>query len=184
LAVLVALNALSRAGRLPGPSGFWNLFPFEAGMCSISMAGVVASILFFKKGVADSLGAKARLAMAYAAVLFVAGLLLAPLGISKNHDTPTWCLFSSAANTVMFLGLYWIADVKHRTSWAAFVKPAGSNTLLTYLLPDVWYTIPFLAAIGGRWPVGWPGVVYAVAFTAMILAVSAVLTRAKLRLQL
>ena len=184
LVVLVALNALSTANRLPGPSGFWNIWPFEAGLCSMPMAGVVASLIFFEKGVADSLRAKARFALVYAAVLFVAGLLLLPLGVSKNHDTPTWCLFDAAADTVLFLALYWIADVRHRTNWAAFVKPAGSNTLLTYLLPDVWYSIPFLAAIGGRWGQGWPGVVWALAFTAVILGLSALLTRAKLRLQL
>jgi hypothetical protein len=64
------------------------------------------------------------------------------------------------------------------------VKPAGSNTLLTYLLPDIFYAVcgSYLYA---SYPVqGWPGVAGALAFTAFILGWAAVMTRLKVRLQL
>jgi heparan-alpha-glucosaminide N-acetyltransferase len=66
------------------------------------------------------------------------------------------------------------------------VGPAGSNTLLTYLLPDLWY---FLLSAAGityldmHFNVGWPGVVKTLAFTFVILGVAQVLTRARIRLQ-
>src|ERR1035438_8937129 len=50
-----------------------------------------------------------------------------PLGISKNRATPTWCLYSAAIGTVLFMALYWIADAEGMKRWAAFMKPAGSN---------------------------------------------------------
>jgi len=108
---------------------------------------------------------------------------LSPLGISNIQDTPAWCLLCSGIAALLFTVLYWVADVQHKTSWAAFVKPAGSNTLLTYLLPDIWYAIPALGLFG-RWSEGVPGVLRALAFTALMLALSALLTRMKVRLQL
>ncbi len=178
------INALATAGKLDRASWILRYWPFEAGLCAITMAGVVASKIFFDETSMGSFRDKAARASVYGAALFAAGLALWPLGIAKLRDTPTWGLFSAAACTFIFLALYWVADVKHQTRWAAFVKPAGSNTLLTYLLPDVWYAVPFLAALGGRWHVGAPGVIKAFVFTTTILAASAVLTRWKVRLQL
>jgi predicted acyltransferase len=192
LVALNTINAFSAAGKLGWMEPVLRYWPFEAGLCAITMAGVVAAKIFFDGNIdgnvegkmARSFRDKAVRASGYGALLFAAGLALCPLGIAKLGDTPTWGLFSASACTFIFLALYWIADVKHQTSWAAFVKPAGSNTLLTYLLPDIWYVIPALAALGDRWDAGAPGVIRAFVFTAIMLAASAVLTRWKLRLQL
>jgi hypothetical protein len=69
---------------------------------------------------------------------------------------------------------------------AAFVKPAGSNTLLTYLLPDLFYYSAGIAYLylPAQLNAGWPGAVRSVVFTGLILAAAAVLTRWKVRLQL
>jgi glucose-6-phosphate-specific signal transduction histidine kinase len=88
---------------------------------------------------------------------------------------------------VLFTALYWVCDIKKITSWAVIVRPAGSNTLTTYLLPDFWYFI--LAAVGIRYfemhfNYGWPGAVVCVLFTAFILTVSGLLTRWGVRLRL
>jgi heparan-alpha-glucosaminide N-acetyltransferase len=184
LVVLNAMNALSVAGKLGFIEPVLRYSRFDAGFCAIAMAGVVATRIFFDRNMSRSFRDTAMRASGYGALLFAAGLALVPLGISKLGDTPTWGLFSASACTFLFLALYWIADVKHQTSWAAFVKPAGSNTLTTYLLPDVWYVIPFLAALGDHWNAGAAGVIRSFVFTAIILAASAILTRWKLRLQL
>jgi predicted acyltransferase len=181
LAALVGLNVGATVGW-PAWFGAWlRYWPFEAGLCSLSMAGVVASIIFFDKVPFRN---KALRALAFGVILLAAGWALSPLGISKNHDTPAWCLLSAGAGALMFLALYWLADVRHRTRWAAFVHPAGSNTLLTYLLPDIWYAIPALAALGEPWSSGPAGAVRSLVFTGVMLALAAVLTRAKIRLQL
>jgi len=77
-----------------------------------------------------------------------------------------------------------VCDVLKQVRWATFVRPAGSNTLLTYLLP------PLCAAVFGRqvlfaqWDQGWQGVAQAVGFTAGIMAIAALLTRWRVRVQL
>jgi heparan-alpha-glucosaminide N-acetyltransferase len=186
LAALNVLNIVAHMGLLRWleniPIYFW---PLETGAsASITMAGLAASFIFFEKTVAASFKAKAGWAMGYAAVLFGAGWALTPLGISKDRGTPTWCLYSAAACVVIFLLLYWLAEVRQLTSWAAFVHPAGSNTLTTYLLPWICYSIPFVRLISASGSAGWVGVVRALVFTAFILALSALAIRLRISLQL
>jgi heparan-alpha-glucosaminide N-acetyltransferase len=119
----------------------------------------------------------------FAGVVLVAGWILTPLGISKIRATPSWCLYSVGSSVLLFAALFWICDVKGRTGWAAFVKPAGANTLLTYLIPDFYYSA-FGGLLGRHFETGWPGVARSVVFTGVILAAAAALTKWKVRLQL
>jgi heparan-alpha-glucosaminide N-acetyltransferase len=164
------------------------IWPFGGGAsCSIVMAGVVTSIIFLGKHRWQLLRQKMWLALGFAVVTLAAAWILAPLGISKIRATPTWCLASVGASVLCFMLLYWICDVKGKTRWAFFVKPAGENTLLTYLLPDIY---AFLTALVGftyldrYFQTGASGVIGSILFTFAILAVSAVLTRMRIRLQL
>jgi hypothetical protein len=51
---------------------------------------------------------------------------------------------------ILFAILFWIIDIKKQSSWAAFLKPAGANSLTVYLVPDMFYyiiwqfSLPFL----------------------------------------
>jgi heparan-alpha-glucosaminide N-acetyltransferase len=193
LALLVLLNAgcAARVFGLPlhVPAYFW---PFDNGAhASIVMAGVVTSQIFLgvRPGIDERPSAMSATvsAIAFALIAFVAGWIAAPLGISKIRATPTWSLWSVGAAVLVFTLLYWICDRYRRTAWAFLLRPAGANTLLTYLLPDLCAYI--FGVLGFTWldthfNFGWPGVAKTVAFTLIILAIAWVLTRAKLRLQL
>jgi|WetSurMetagenome_2_1015567.scaffolds.fasta_scaffold198503_1 heparan-alpha-glucosaminide N-acetyltransferase len=164
------------------PSIVW---PFGTGaLASITMAGLVASQIFLDGKCARTFQEKARWAVVYAVALFLLGWVLSPFGISKIRATPTWCLFCSSASTVIFLALYWLVDVKRITRWAEWIKPAGSNTLLTYLLPDVFYAIFGLYYLSEYMGAGWLGVLRSLLFTAFILGWTTGLTRLRIRLQL
>jgi heparan-alpha-glucosaminide N-acetyltransferase len=164
------------------------IWPFGGGASSsIVMAGVVTSIIFLGKHRWQLLRQKMWLALGFAVVTLAAARILAPLGISKIRATPTWCLASVGASVLCFMLLYWICDVKKKTRWAFFVKPAGENTLLTYLLPDIYaYLTAFVgfAYLDRYFQTGASGVIGSILFTFAILAVSAVLTRMQIRLQL
>lgn len=109
--------------------------------------------------------------------------MLSPLGISKLRDTPAWCLYYAATNTFVLLFLYWVADIKHWVRWAAFVKPAGSNALLAYmLLAYVAYFIPLVFRLTADGTTGWYGVVRSLLFAGLLLGVTAVLTYFRYRL--
>src|SRR5271163_4741535 len=159
LALLIALNASSTAGWFHWLNRFPPYAqPFEAGLSSITMAGLLASLIFLDGTRGNSFRAKILYALSYAAALAGAAWLLAPLGISKLRDTPAWCLYCAAANILLFLFLYWIADVKRWTKWAAFIKPAGANALLTYFLAYVAYFNPTLFRLTADGTEGWYGV--------------------------
>ena len=189
LTILMAFCSLTTArvfsfpGRLP-----LYVWPFGNGaMPAIIMAGVVTSSIFLGAASATRVLRAILIGTGFGLVLIVAGFLLAPLGISKIRATPTWCLYSSGTAALLFTGLYWLCDVRKKTAWANFVRPAGSNTLLTYLLPDLWYFF-FLAFnityLDTHLNAGLPGFLKTLVFTSLMLSLAWLLTRARIRLQL
>ena len=187
--LLILLCTLSTAKILAFPESLpLYRWPFGNGaMASLVMAGVVTSTIYLQTSTSSSRRKSTIIAVGFALLTLAAGYFLAPLGISKIRATPTWSLYSISASVLLFTLLYWVCDVKRHTRWAAIVTPAGSNTLTTYLLPDIWYFLLGslgIAFIGSHFNLGWPGVIKTFIFTLLILAVAAILTRQKIRLQL
>lgn len=187
--LLIALCAFSTARWIVFPRHLaLYVWPFGNGaMCCMILAGVVTTEIFINLGSRLTPQRATYLALSFSAVAFLAGRILTPLGISKIRATPTWALYSTGVAVLLFTLLYWVCDVKQWQRWAFFLRPAGSNTLLTYLLPDLWYF--FLGVIGFTWldahfNVGWAGVTRTVVFTLLMLAIAGALTRARVRLQL
>ena len=186
--LLVSLCALSTAKIVTFPDRLpLYLWPFGNGaMCCIIMAGVVASTIVLRSDGRLLPNKAIPLAVGFSVVTLLAGRVLAPLGISKIRATPTWSLYSIAVSILLFTLLYWICDLKQWRSWAVIVRPAGSNTLLTYLLPDLWY---FLLSAAGftyldmHFNAGWHGVVKTLIFTSLVLAAAGALSKARIRLQ-
>jgi predicted acyltransferase len=61
--------------------------------------------------------------------------------ISKIQATPSWGLICNGISMILFALLYWIIDIKKYIKWTFFLKPAGENSLTTYLAPDILYYI-------------------------------------------
>jgi predicted acyltransferase len=164
------------------------LWPFGDGtMAFIAMAGVVTANIFFGERSKGSPGYKLLVGSCFGMALLVAGRVFTSLGISKIRDTPTWGLYSTGAAVLLFTFLFWLCDVRRHTTWASFVRPAGANTLLTYLLPDYWF---FLISLTGftwfdsHFNQGLIGTIGAALFTGAILTLAAQFTRLRIRLQL
>ena len=187
--LLVSLCALSTARVITFPENLpLYLWPFNNGaMACIVMAGVVTSSIFLTAAQPLSPYRGVSMGAGFGLIMLVAGRALAPLGISKIRATPTWSLYSIAAAVFLFTLLYWICDMHQWQSWALMFRPAGANTLTTYLLPDIWEFS--CGALGFTWwtthlNAGWPGVAKTIAFTLLMLAAAGVLTKAKVRLRL
>jgi heparan-alpha-glucosaminide N-acetyltransferase len=167
------------------------LWPFGNGaMASIAMAGVATTGIFLgdrQKKTETAFRKKAATAALFSIASLLSGWLLSPLGISKIRATPTWCLYSIGCSVLLFTLLYWLCDIRKKQAWFWFTRPAGENTLLTYLLPDFYFFI--VSAIGFSYfsehaNFGLLGVLRCALFTALMLALSALLTRWKLRLKI
>ncbi len=84
--------------------------------------------------------------------------------------------------------LYFVIDVLGKSKWAAVFKPAGQNSLTTYLAPDVLYHLIWMTSIpvfsykhsGFQWIVVSGSVVWAFA----MIGVAALLSKIGIRLKL
>lgn len=163
-----------------------NLFDNGA-MATITFAGILVSTLFLGPLALSTTRARVTAGLSFGVATFALGYALLPFGISKIRATPTWALWSISAATLLFVLLFWLLDLRHITRWAAPFRAPGSNTLLTYLLPDLY--VFFAGWLGfthvlAQFNHGAPGVIRSVLFTIAMLGLSALLTRARLRLQL
>ena len=184
LAVFITMNAMSVAGYLSRLETLPPyLRPFEAGLTSITMAGLLASLLIIGDTIVARLKAKVVWTLTFAVVLLFVGRFLRGLGISKLRDTPTWCLYCMSANVVIAMLLYWLADVRHGLRWTTFAKVVGANALLAYFLPYLAYLLPMLWPLTADGTSGWLGVVWSLLFAAGILAIVSVSQRARITLQ-
>jgi predicted acyltransferase len=67
--------------------------------------------------------------------------------ISKIQATPSWGMICSGISFLLFALIFWIIDVKKRSGWALFLKPAGENSLTTYLVPEILYYIILMSGV-------------------------------------
>lgn len=72
--------------------------------------------------------------------------------ISKIKATPSWGLICTGISMLLFVLLFLVLDVWGKTRWSNVFKPAGQNSLTTYLAPDIiYYTV---------WMTGFPLLFY------------------------
>lgn len=108
--------------------------------------------------------------------------------ISKIQATPSWGLICSGISMIIFITLYWISDVKGKIRWAEFLRPAGENSLTTYIAPDIiyyliWSTgIPILFYKSSHDPL--VVIVGSLVWALLMVGVTYVLVRLKVRLKL
>ncbi len=67
--------------------------------------------------------------------------------ISKIKATPSWGLICCGVSFLVFIVIYWITDIRGQKTWAGFLKPAGENSLTTYLAPDILYHLIWMSGI-------------------------------------
>lgn len=135
IALLICVYIASHEGMLTirwVGTGTFNTLP------AIAVAGVLLSTLALE----ERLTFTNRMRSALTIIGFTAAgaWLLGPLyGIGKNHATPSWCLWSIAITTAVWLGLHWFVDIKkHELPFRPF-RLLGTNPLFAYLLAPLLY---------------------------------------------
>jgi heparan-alpha-glucosaminide N-acetyltransferase len=114
----------------------------EGAMIAFTIGGALASELFWQQRSRFSFSKLVGYCSIAALVLFVAGFLTRPLwGISKIRATPSWVLICSGIMLLAFLLIYWLVDIRQKGRWFNLIKPAGTETLLCYLIPYYAYAL-------------------------------------------
>jgi heparan-alpha-glucosaminide N-acetyltransferase len=198
LPALIALVGLAVCSYIGGRTGaFEFLGPVNqvlwigghiGGHVSIAGAGMIGGMLFSVKTSAQTPKTRLQWLIAMAFVLSIAGYLLRPLyGISKNSATPAWSLYSAAICCLLFMTLYWLADLRGHGRLFGFSEPAGTNPLLAYILPDIFYCVLALVGLSSYWELagdGAAGVARSLIFALVVVWVTGKLTNLGLRLRL
>lgn len=138
------LSMVSKANLLP-ENDLLSLVPsaIRGGtLAGLSIGGVLTSLIFqYYRKKKDDKGLTLVL-IAFSAVLILLSVITRPYWkLAKLGATPARLFLCSAFTILAFLAVYWIADVKRKAQWFNIVKPAGTNTLLCYLIPYFLYAI-------------------------------------------
>ena len=100
--------------------------------------------------------------------------------------TPAWLFLCSAFTILAFIVIYWLADVKQKANWFNIIKPAGTDTLLCYLIPYFMYAI--VNVTGAHLPevllTGGVGLFKSFLFALLCVLITGVLNRTGIRLKL
>ena len=67
--------------------------------------------------------------------------------LSKIKATPSWGLVCTGISVLVFTIIYVISDVFGKTGWAEFFRPAGENSLTTYLVPNILYHLIWMGGL-------------------------------------
>jgi heparan-alpha-glucosaminide N-acetyltransferase len=137
----------SHAGWIVPQSIFAKIIsPFGGGsMPAFTMGGVLITLLLLHFRQHNETTKMMIIFFGIAIILFLCGLYLRTFwGISKIRATPAWVLICSAITIVVFILIYWLTDEKRKANWFNLILPAGTTTLLCYLLPYYAYDVPMM----------------------------------------
>lgn len=158
------------------------------GHASLTTAGMILSLLFMPGSPASSNKQRFTWLTGFTIFLMAGGYLLRPLyGISKIYATPSWALYCSVICVILFALLYWMVDYKKIVAWANFLKPAGANPLLAYILPDILHAVLIIFGIdllSKYFGEGLIGITRSLILSLLMLWATSLLTRWHVRLHL
>ena len=159
----------------------------SGGLSAFTMAGVMVTV-YYRRMAENGRAAKSLYGLlAWAPVLVGAGFLLRPLrGISKLEVSPSWILICTGVSVVCAAALAYIVDIRGKQEWYRWIRPAGTITLTCYLLPDIHFAIIKLLGpawqLPEMWRTGVVGIVKSLVFAFLIVLVTGMLERKKIRL--
>jgi predicted acyltransferase len=190
IAFCIAIYIIGQASFVQNNNGFrWiSGQTGNAAHTSIVLCGIALSLIYFDKPNEKSVTRRFVEAGVFALLLFTVGYVLRPyFKISKIYATPTWCLYSAGICCIAFAMLYWLIDIKNKSRWTHFFKPAATNPLLTYIIPGILYALFSVLNISifpDSLRYGVPGFLWAVFYAVAVMYIARGLNKINIRLQL
>ncbi|WP_420148204.1 hypothetical protein [Spirosoma sp.] len=156
-------------------------------LVGLTMGGVVIATLFQTY---RNRGDNTKMTLVFLAIaIILIGLAIYTRqfwGISKLRETPAWLFLCSALTILAFIGIYWLTDVAGKANWFTLIKPAGTDTLLCYLMP--YFAYAFMGFLHLRLPevvlIGSIGLLKSFLFALLCAWITGRLNRAGVKLKL
>jgi heparan-alpha-glucosaminide N-acetyltransferase len=183
------LSIVYKAGLIPRDS-FLSFIPgaiLGGTLAGLTMGGVLTSAIF-----RYFVRRKENVRMTVVLLLFSALLIgLSAIthpywGLAKLGATPAWLFLCSAITIIAFLIIYWVADVGNKANWFEWIKPAGTATILCYLVPYFVYSVRTILSIHLPQALlyGGIGLIKSFLFAMLCIFITGLLIRAGVRMKL
>ena len=160
----------------------------NAASVSLTMAGVVISLLY-KELTGKGKDRLLWILFAIAGItMIIFGLLIRPYaaGISKIRATPAWVAICIGIGILVFELLIYFIDIKGKQNWFKGIRPGGTSTLTTYLIPYLLYSIYSLSEF--QYPLffreGFGGIIRSFFIAFFVIWIAGLLEKKKIRLQI
>jgi len=181
------LSMLYHGGLVPEVLHFIPNAILGGTLAGLTMGGVLTSMIFQHYRSRDDNKGLTVVLFTFSVVLIVLSILTRPFwGLAKLGATPAWLFLCSAFTIVAFLVVYWIADVYKKETWFNIIRPAGTATLLCYLIP--YFAYAFTRLIGFHLPdvmlTGGIGLIKSFLFAILCAVITGSLIRLGIRLKL
>lgn len=138
------LSMASKAGLVPNQT-ILGVIPdaiLGGTLTALCIGGVLTSLLFQHYRKKKENRQLFIVLISFSALLILLSVITRPYWkLAKLGATPAWLFLCSAFTILAFLVVYWVADLKRKTDWFDVIKPAGTNTLLCYLIPYFLYAL-------------------------------------------
>jgi predicted acyltransferase len=124
----------------------------------------------------------------FTVIMLAFGIITRPLwGIHKIGASPSWVTICIGLSVIVFAALIWLVDVKGKEDWFKIIKPAGTSTLTSYLIPYLYYPVVY-TLIGIHLPLvlrtGAVGIIKSLLFALLIILIAGFLEKRKIRIKL
>jgi predicted acyltransferase len=181
------LSMVFHAGYIPG---FLQFIPepiLGGTLAGLTLGGALTAMIFeYYRSKGDNKMITIFF-IAASALLIVLSVITRPYwGLAKLGATPAWLFLCSAFTILAFLVIYWITDVHKKDQWFKIIKPAGTDTLLCYLMP--YFAYAFTNFVGFRLPefalTGVIGLIKSFLFAILCAIITGLLIRVGIRLKL
>ncbi|WP_205509470.1 DUF5009 domain-containing protein [Longitalea arenae] len=153
---------------------------------SLTIAGIITAVVYAQFAEKGKYNTCFMVLLLMGVLMLAGGFAIRPLaGISKIRATPSWVMICTGISILVFVALVWLIDRKNKKQGFAIIKPAGTSTLTAYLLPYIFYPLFQLAGLGlpALLLAGGVGIVKSLAFALLIILLTGLLEKRRIRLK-
>lgn len=188
--VFFALLSILYALHFTGHDSFTHLIPepiMGGTLVALCLGGVMLALSFKHYTVSKQYSPMILLlALAAGLLLFLGYFTHKYFIIAKLGATPPWLFICSALTLIAFMVIYWLADRRGKAGWFRFIKPAGTDTLLCYLIPYFLIFLMHITHIKFPEPIlsGTIGLVKSLCFALLCVGITYALNKSGIKLKL
>lgn len=181
------LSMLFHAKLVPGFLSFIPNAILGGTLTGLTMGGVLTAMIFQYYRQRNDHKTITIVFITFSIVLIILSVVTRPYwGLAKLGATPAWLFLCSAFTLLGLTVIYWLADVLGKANWFSFIKPAGTDTLLCYLIP--YFAYATTRSLGIHLPdailVGGIGLAKSLLFALLCVVITGGLNRLGVKLKL